>query len=73
MPVHPEAQGLLDALAQAGMPPFPQMSVPQARAATAGFLDLQGEAEPISVDNRTIPGPGGDIPVRIYTPAPSGV
>ncbi|MBW0106762.1 alpha/beta hydrolase [Pseudonocardia sp. KRD-291] len=72
MPVHPEAQGLLDALAQAGMPPFPQMSVPQARAAAAGFLDLQGEAEPMAVDSRNIPGPGGDIPVRVYTPEGAG-
>ncbi|MDN5915390.1 MAG: alpha/beta hydrolase [Pseudonocardia sp.] len=70
--MHPEAQGLLDALAQAGMPPFPQMSVPQARAAAAGFLELQGEAEPISVESRNIPGPGGDIPVRIYTPDVAG-
>ena len=68
MPVHPEAQQLLDALRAAGMPPFEAMTVPQAREATKGFLDLQGEPETIAVDNRTIPGPAGDLPVRIYTP-----
>jgi acetyl esterase len=68
MPVHPEAQQLLDALRAAGMPPFEAMTVPQAREAAKGFLDLQGEPENIAVDNRTIPGPAGDLPVRIYTP-----
>jgi acetyl esterase len=68
LPVHPEAQQLLDALREAGMPPFEAMTVPQAREAAKGFLDLQGEPEDIPVDNRTIPGPAGDIPVRIYTP-----
>jgi acetyl esterase len=68
MPIHPEAQQLLDALRDAGMPPFEAMTVPQAREATKGFLDLQGEPEEIAVENRTIPGPEGDIPVRIYTP-----
>ena len=72
MPVHPEAQQLLDALREAGMPPFESMTVPQAREATKGFLDLQGEPEEIAVDNRTVPGPAGDIPVRIYTPDGSG-
>ena len=68
MPIHPEAQQLLDALRDAGMPPFEAMTVPQAREATKGFLDLQGEPEEIAVENRTIPGPEGDITVRIYTP-----
>ena len=72
MPVHPEAQQLLDALREAGLPPFESMTVPQAREATKGFLDLQGEPEEIAVDNRTVPGPAGDIPVRIYTPDGSG-
>ncbi|WP_433504303.1 alpha/beta hydrolase [Pseudonocardia halophobica] len=72
MPVHPEAQTLLDALAEQGMPPFPQMTVPMARAAAKGFLDLQGEPEPIAVDERRITGPASQIPVRIYTPDGDG-
>ncbi|MEK6442789.1 alpha/beta hydrolase [Pseudonocardia sp. T1-2H] len=72
LPVHPEAQALLGALAEAGMPPFPQMTVPGARAATKGFLDLQGEPEPIAVDNRRIDGPASQIPVRVYTPDGAG-
>jgi acetyl esterase len=73
MPVHPEAQGLLDALAEAGLPPTEEMTVPNARAATAGFLALQGEpVEVASVLDRTVPGPAGEIPVRVYTPAGEG-
>ncbi|QJY47993.1 alpha/beta hydrolase [Pseudonocardia broussonetiae] len=72
MPVHPEAQQLLAALAAAGMPPFEHMTVPQAREAAKGFIDLQGEPEDIATEDRTIPGPAGDIPVRVYTPAGDG-
>ncbi len=72
MPVHPEAQQLLAALSAAGLPPFEHMTVPQARAATKGFIDLQGEPEDVAVQTRAAPGPGGQIPVRIYTPAGEG-
>ena len=72
MPVHPEAQQLLAALEAAGLPPFEHMTVPQAREATKGFIDLQGEPEEIATEHRTIPGPAGEIPVRVYTPAGEG-
>ncbi len=72
MPVSPETQALLDALAAAGLPPFEQMTVPVAREAIKGFVDLQGEPEEVDVEDRTIPGPACEIPVRIYTPAGSG-
>jgi acetyl esterase len=72
MPLHPEAQQLLAALDQAGLPPFEHMTVPQAREAAKGFTDLQGEPEEVATEDRTIPGPAGDIPVRIYTPDNDG-
>jgi len=73
MPVHPEAQGLLDALVALGQPPMEEQTVPVARLATEGFLALQGEPVPVaSVVNRTVPGPAGEIPVRVYTPAGTG-
>ncbi|MDP9457018.1 MAG: alpha/beta hydrolase [Actinomycetota bacterium] len=72
MPVHAEAQQLLAALEAAGLPPFEHMTVPQAREATKGFIDLQGEPEEIATENRTIPGPAGEIPIRVYTPAGEG-
>src|SRR5258708_36762563 len=73
MPVHPGAQGLLDALVAMGLPPTEEQTVPAARAATAGFLALQGDPVPVaSVVDRTVPGPAGEIPVRVYTPAGEG-
>jgi acetyl esterase len=72
MPVHPEAQQLLAALDAAGLPPFEHMTVPQAREAAKDFIDLQGEPEEIATEDRAIPGPAGDIPARVYTPAGDG-
>jgi acetyl esterase len=72
MPVHPEAQQLLAALEAQGMPPFDHMTVPQARAAAQGFRDLQGEPEEVATEDRVVPGPAGDIPVRVYTPEGDG-
>ncbi|MBO0849769.1 MAG: alpha/beta hydrolase [Pseudonocardia sp.] len=72
MPVHPEAEQLLALLAEAGAPPFEELTVPAARAATQGFLELQGEPGAVAaVTNRTVPGPLGEIPVRVYTPTRS--
>jgi len=73
MPVHPEAQQLLAALEEAALPPTEEQTVPAARASIAGFVALQGEpVEVASVLNRTVPGPAGEIPVRVYTPAGGG-
>lgn len=70
MALHPEAQQLLTALEEAGLPPLEEQTVPEARAAIAGFIALQGDpVEVASVLNRTVPGPAGEIPVRVYTPA----
>ena len=73
MPLHPEAQALLDALSAEGLPPFEAMTVPQAREATGAFIDLQPPREEVdAIENRTVSGPGGEVPVRIYTPAGDG-
>ncbi|MEJ2888139.1 alpha/beta hydrolase [Actinomycetospora aeridis] len=70
MAVHPEAQALLDALVEQGMPPIECMTVPQARLACGAFVDLQPPAEEVgTVSDRAIPGPAGDIPARIYVPS----
>ncbi len=63
---------MLAALDAAGLPPFEHMTVPQAREAAKGFIDLQGEPEEIATEDRAIPGPAGDLPVRVYTPAGDG-
>lgn len=69
MPLDPKARELLDQLAAMGAPPLETLPVPQAREMVATMATLQGEAEPVArVENRRIPGPDGDIPVRIYVP-----
>jgi acetyl esterase len=70
VPLHPEAQQLLAAIEEAGLPPAEEQAVPDARASVAGFIGLQGDPVGLpSVVNRTVPGPAGEIPVRVYTPA----
>jgi acetyl esterase len=69
MPLDPKVKELLDQLAASGMPPFETMSPPEARAAMVALAAMQGEPSPIAhVENRSIPGPAHDIPIRIYTP-----
>lgn len=71
--LHPEAEALLNALSDAGLPPFEHMTVPQARGAAQGFLQLQGSAEDVSqVEDLTFDGPAGDVPVRVYVPEGDG-
>lgn len=73
MPLDPQAQALLDQMAAAGAPPLDTLSPADARAATAGFKDLGGPPEEVAkVEDRTVPGPAGAIPVRVYTPSGSG-
>lgn len=50
------------------------MSVEEARAVMLMLAAADGEPEPVeSIEDRTIPGPTGDIPVRLYRPTePTG-
>src|SRR5262249_52024363 len=50
-----------------------RMAVAEARQAIMALALASGEPEPVArVENRTVPGPIGEIPVRIYTPAGDG-
>ena len=71
MPVNPQVQALLDEFERQGLPPFEQLGVTQARLATLGFRDLQGEPEAVAeVRDILVPGPAGSLPVRLYHPSP---
>ncbi|MFN0095995.1 MAG: alpha/beta hydrolase [Dehalococcoidia bacterium] len=69
MPVHPQAQQLLDVFTQMGMDGLKPAdgNAVTVRAMLANFPRPEGEAVGSVVAAR-VPGPGGDIPVRIYTP-----
>ncbi|HVA44125.1 MAG TPA: alpha/beta hydrolase [Acidimicrobiales bacterium] len=73
MPVDPQAQTFLDGLAQAGARSMAETSPEEMRAGYA-LLSALGlpVAEPPSTEDRFIPGPAGDIPVRIYRPQAEG-
>lgn len=76
MPLDPQVRTLLDQMAAAGQPPFHAQSPQDARKAMDAMLQVLGTGEAVhKVENRGIPGPGGDIPIRIYTPsvAPNGI
>ncbi|MFC0562311.1 alpha/beta hydrolase [Halalkalibacter alkalisediminis] len=72
MGLDPQAKFLLEQMAAAGAPPMHELTPEEARA-SANFTALAGAPEEVGkVENRTIPGPGGEIPVRIYTPEGQG-
>src|SRR5437667_126022 len=69
MPLDPEAKMLLEQLTTV-VRPFDELSVVEARAAIVTLSAAAGEGEAVArVENRTVPGPRGEIPVRVYTPA----
>ena len=73
MPLDPQAQAILELTAEFRLVPNHQKTAQQARAdtleRTAAMRELAGDPEPLArVEDRVIPGPGGDLPVRIYTP-----
>lgn len=81
-PPDPQMQAVLDQLAALGAKPVEQLTVQQARAqpspadAVRALLQKMGRStapEPVgSVQDRTVPGPAGPIPVRVYTPRGTG-
>src|SRR4051794_31409153 len=74
MPLHHQAEAWLKGLEESGLPPLNEMSVEEARATyTAVVADCGIKPEPVAdITDRTIPGPDGEIPIRVYTPQGSG-
>lgn len=72
--LNPQAAAWLESLAAAGVD-LAQLSVDDMRAASDALLAHDGgEAEPVeAITTCSIPGPRGDIPLRIYTPKGSGL
>jgi acetyl esterase len=73
MALDPTIKTLLDGLAAAGGPALGTQSVAETRAAFDNMPLPRKQIELPSVENRRIPGPAGEIPVRIYQPAGAGV
>ncbi len=79
---NPEMQLVLDKLAELGPKPIESLSAEEARKqptpadAVKALLSQQGKSAPVSTvrtEERMIPGPAGQIPIRVYSPGqPSG-
>jgi acetyl esterase len=67
MPLDPQAQTVLEAMAALGTPALGTVSAAEARSAIAA-RPLPPGAPVANVENRAIPGPAGEIALRIYTP-----
>lgn len=70
MPVHPEVQVFLDAQAQIEAPPISEQTPEMAREGYRATAEAIGPGPAMhSVADRTMPGPGGDMRLRIYRPS----
>lgn len=69
MPLDPYAKRFLDRLAALNPPSALSLSVAERREALGSLLSLSaGDAPEAAVEDRVIPGPGGALPVRVYSP-----
>jgi len=69
MALDPQARTILNQMAETGNQPINDLSVSEARQGAAAMAAMQGPPEPVAgVEDRKLPGPGGDLPVRIYVP-----
>jgi acetyl esterase len=70
MDVHPQIRQALEALAKAGLPAIETLSPAQARDQINAMARARG-GQPAAIErteDRTVPGPAGPIPVRVYWP-----
>jgi acetyl esterase len=70
MPLDARAKRFLDTLAALNPPSALTLSATERRAALEHLLSFSGRSETVAaVENRTVPGPGGALGLRLYTPA----
>jgi len=72
MPLTPEYQAMLDQLAAQPGPKLSSLAPADARQMYRMMRPLNPDLAVGAVTDLTIPGPAGEIPVRIYTPSGSG-
>jgi acetyl esterase len=70
MPLDPQARAILDQLPPLDAATLAALPPPALRQAMAAMPGSSGAGEPVAkVFERTLPGPAGEIPVRIYAPS----
>lgn len=73
MPLDPQVQVLLDAMAAQEGPAVHTLGPAEARALLRQLALFNPREEVYQVDDRTIETDGGDLPIRVYTPGPTTV
>jgi acetyl esterase len=69
VPLDPQARMLLDQLEAIGSTPMSQQTPAEARASFLLLAAVAGPAgAPVPTEDRAVPGPAGEIPVRVYRP-----
>jgi acetyl esterase len=71
VPLDPQLQAIRDQSERDNVPPLYTMSLADARAADLASIQARGgEPEPVyEIADLKIPGPGGELPLRLYRPA----
>ena len=73
MALHPQVEALVEMLAAGGRKEVHESTPEEARLGYLAMQEMLGAGPELpAVEDRTIPGPGGAIPIRIYTPEGSG-
>ena len=74
MPLHPQAQAVLDGIAAMGLPPFETLSLEESRQVIESIRSFMVPVEEVaSTEDFAIPGPEGDIGLRLYRPEGEGL
>jgi acetyl esterase/lipase len=73
MPLDPKCEMLINLLSPPGAPKLNELSVQEARDNMVKMTSLRTTVEEVArVEDRSLPGPNGSIPVRIYAPQGNG-
>jgi acetyl esterase len=74
MALHPQAQAVIDGLAAMGLPPFETLSLEEGRQVIESIRSFMVPVEEVaSIEDFAIPGPEGDIGLRVYRPEGEGL
>lgn len=74
MPLDAQTAGFLQQLEAAGAQPFHALPPPESRAAFSALIGMlpSSDADIAGTEDRRIPGPGGELALRVYTPKGEG-
>jgi acetyl esterase len=74
MPLHPQAQAVIDGIAAMGLPPFETLSLEEGRQVIESIRPFMVPVEEVvSIEDLPFPGPEGEIGLRIYRPEGEGL